>query len=654
MPEAAVLSAVPARGDAAPGAALAAVTGAMAGRLARLVAALPAAAESARAGELAFLDAMAGAPAAAPPPALARLIAGLGLVSLETDLLVLAGLAEEHEGYAAVLRALHPGGEPLATIGLACALLAPEPGDRARLRAALCAAPVAGGTIRVAPDGPWFDRSLRVADALWPVLHGIDAWPAGVAPVAAAPAAGLRGWLARPPAARAAAALAGGLACTVFVSAPDARAALHRGAALADHAGVACAPLALPAELAGVAAVHALARGAVPVLEPAPPPDGEAATELGALHGHPGPVVVCVRDGAAAPAGARPLLAVPWAPLDAADRRRMWAAALPPLAAEAPLLAARHDVEPGAAADAAADAAASAALDGGAPGAGDVAAALRHRARLALPESVRLVPATAGRDRLVLATDAAARFDELLGRRRHQRLVLDDWGFLAARPGARGLRVLLTGPPGTGKTLAAEVLAHELDVDLLLVDLAGVVSKWLGETEQHLAAVFAAAERTHAVVCFDEADVLFGRRTDASDAHARYANLTTAYLLARLERFDGLAVLTTNLRRNVDPAFIRRLEAVIELGEPDRDDRVRLWRAHLPPGAPLAPDVDLAQLAHLYPIVGGLIRNAAAAAAFAAAAGGEAIGQAHLLHALRREYDKAGRAFPGIPPRTDR
>ena len=231
----------------------------------------------------------------------------------------------------------------------------------------------------------------------------------------------------------------------------------------------------------------------------------------------------------------------------------------------------------------------------------------------------------------------------------NQSRVLDDWGFLEGRPGARGVRLLFAGPPGTGKTLSAEVLAHELGVDLLIVDISRVVSKWIGETEKNLAEVFDAAERAQAVLLFDEADALFGRRTEVSDAHDRYANLETAYLLARLERFEGLAVLATNLRQNVDPAFVRRLEFAVDYEEPTAAEREALWRCHLPERAPLGPDVDLIQLAALYPVVGGVIRNAATAAGFLAATEGVPISRRHLGRAIRREYEKAGKAFPGEP-----
>jgi SpoVK/Ycf46/Vps4 family AAA+-type ATPase len=258
--------------------------------------------------------------------------------------------------------------------------------------------------------------------------------------------------------------------------------------------------------------------------------------------------------------------------------------------------------------------------------------------------------ATAGIEALVLPPDRHAQIREALDRLRFQRQVLDDWRFLEGRPGARGVRMLFSGPPGTGKTLAAEVMATALGVDLLVVDIPRVVSKWIGETEKNLAEVFDAAERAQAVLFFDEADAFFGKRVETTDAHDRYANVETAYLLSRLERFEGLAVLATNLRQNIDAAFLRRLEFVVEFDEPAAAEREAIWRCHLPDGVPLAPDVQLAELASLYAIVGGLIRNAAVAAAFLAAAEhAPAIARRHFLHAITREYEKSGKAFPGVP-----
>ncbi len=232
---------------------------------------------------------------------------------------------------------------------------------------------------------------------------------------------------------------------------------------------------------------------------------------------------------------------------------------------------------------------------------------------------------------------------------RYQDRVLEEWGFLEHRPGARGVRMLFSGPPGTGKTLAAEVMARELGIDLLVVDLARLVSKWIGETEKNLAEVFDAAERAQGVLLFDEADALFGRRTEVRDAHDRYANLETAYLLSRLERFEGLAILSTNLRDNIDPAFTRRLEFLVDFDEPTQAERELLWRRHLPERVPLAADVQLVTLAALYPVVGGLIRNATVAAGFLASAERSPVTQQHLVRAMRREYAKSGRPFPGAP-----
>jgi SpoVK/Ycf46/Vps4 family AAA+-type ATPase len=193
------------------------------------------------------------------------------------------------------------------------------------------------------------------------------------------------------------------------------------------------------------------------------------------------------------------------------------------------------------------------------------------------------------------------------------------------------------------------VLAGALDEELLVVDLSRIVSKWIGETEKHLSAVFDAAEATRSVLFFDEADSLFGERTEVRDASDRYANLETAFLLTRLERFDGVAVLATNLRSHIDRAFSRRLEAVVEFGEPDMAQRRELWRCHLPATAPCGPDVDLDLLARLYDVVGGVIRNAAVTAGFAAAADGGRIELRHLVAAIHDEYRKAGRPFPGAP-----
>jgi hypothetical protein len=268
----------------------------------------------------------------------------------------------------------------------------------------------------------------------------------------------------------------------------------------------------------------------------------------------------------------------------------------------------------------------------------------------AVPQGgTRVVPSATWSD-LVLPAAALEQLQEAVARVQHAELVLGEWGFLAGRPGRRGVRLLFCGPPGTGKTLAAEVLAGAVGRELLVVDLSRTVSKWIGETEKNLAAAFDAAERGDYVLLFDEADALFARRTEVGDARDRYANLETSYLLSRLSWFDGVAVLATNLRQNLDIAFGRRLEFVIPFNMPDVDERRALWAAHLPARAPVDSDVDLDQLAAFYPISGALIRNAAIGAAYLAAADARPIGTAHLVHAVRREYLKAGLAYPGPLP----
>lgn len=584
-----------------------------------------------------------------------RLGAALGLANVELDLIILAGLTDEHEGFAGILRSVHPRNEPYATVGLAAQLFCRSPAERELFRFTIeTGAAIRSGALRVENERPFFERSLYAMERLWSVLNGLDVWPAIMIRLEKpAPVAGLERWLASAACQTAQRALQRGERCTLLVSADSEETACERAGALADAAGVAAVRVApgpgasLP-EFERHVTVHALARGVIPIVRFPPPEDGTQPAPLG-FADHPGPVVLCARTGSARPRGGRPVLPIPVQRLSHADRQTLWAAALPELADHAPVLAARYGVEPAGAEAVAADVRTQARLEARAPSLADVATSISTRNTVAVAAGLKLIRPRATWDNLVLSHDRMAQLREALDRLLHQVRVIDEWGFLDGRAGARGVRVLFSGPPGTGKTLSAEVLAHALGVDLMLVDIARVVSKWIGETEKNLAAVFDAAERAQAVLFFDEADALFGKRTEVSDAHDRYANLETAYLLNRLERFEGLAILSTNLRQAIDPAFVRRLEFVVEFDEPNLAERIRLWRCHIPAAAPLAADADLHQLATLYPVVGGLIKNAAVAAGFLAAAEGSAITRIHLIRAIRREYAKAGRAFPGAP-----
>lgn len=590
-----------------------------------------------------------------PVHPLDRLIDAARLTRFEVDLLLLAGIPEEHEGLSAIMRELHPRGEPRPTIGLAAQLFVDATDDRVWLRFALESGPlISSGAVIVSGDSPFFEQSIRLADQLWPALHGVDAWPSSIQrQTSAAVVAGLESWFETPEVSDVTEALKTARPVTILVTGVSEDVAAERAAAIVARAGVPylrVRPESMSPQVEQLISLHAVVRAEVPIVT-LRAGEGVAGSHA-VLVEHPGPVVLCARTGSGAYRGIRPMLALEVEPLPASARRRMWAAALPELDAEAGVLASRHTVEPSIAAEAASDARAAGDVHGAAPSADGVSRSLQARARLALSSGVKLIRPIATWQQLVLPSDRMQQLHEALGRLRQQSRVLDEWGFLENRPGARGVRMLFAGPPGTGKTLAAEVLAHEIAAHLLIVDISRVVSKWIGETEKNLAEVFDAAERAQAVLLFDEADALFGKRTEVSDAHDRYANLETAYLLARLERFEGLAILSTNLRQNIDAAFIRRLEFVVEFDEPGPDERLELWRCHLPGRAPVGEDVDLARLAALYPVVGGLIRNAAVAAAFRAAAEGTDISLDHFVSAVRREYQKSGRPFPGVPARS--
>ena len=279
---------------------------------------------------------------------------------------------------------------------------------------------------------------------------------------------------------------------------------------------------------------------------------------------------------------------------------------------------------------------------------GDASAALRRIAAGEIEQlATRIRPERTWND-LVLAPHKLELVHYLVERARHRRIVYGDWGF-SPLP-SRGVVGMFAGPSGTGKTLTAEIIAGELGLDLYRIDLSQLVSKYIGETEQNLAKVFAAAEASPVVLFFDEADALLGKRSEVRDSHDRYANIEVAYLLQRLERYDGVVLLATNLAGNMDTAFARRIHVTVEFTLPDRNERRRIWERCLPATAPLASDVDLDKLAEFVDIPGGAISNAALAAAFLAASANEPIGMATLVLAVKRELQKLGRLIPEESP----
>jgi DNA polymerase III delta prime subunit len=253
--------------------------------------------------------------------------------------------------------------------------------------------------------------------------------------------------------------------------------------------------------------------------------------------------------------------------------------------------------------------------------------------------AVRVRPRRAWDD-LILPAEETAQLRELAARHRRRGRVYGDWQFPTVP--SVGIVSLFAGPSGTGKTLAAEVVAGELGLDLYKVDLSAVVSKYIGETEKNLERIFGAAAAGDLVLFFDEADALFGKRSEVSDAHDRYANIEVAYLLQRLEAYDGLVVLATNLQRNIDQAFLRRISVAVDFVLPERAERHAIWTKAFPASAPVS-DLDIEFLARQFKVSGGIIHNAALAAAFLAAEDEAAIGMRHVVLALKREFQKLGR-----------
>ncbi|MGN4198654.1 AAA family ATPase [Burkholderia gladioli] len=265
-----------------------------------------------------------------------------------------------------------------------------------------------------------------------------------------------------------------------------------------------------------------------------------------------------------------------------------------------------------------------------------------QRTQLAVAQEVR----TRYRfDDIVLPDETRDWLLEVLHYARNRHQVVEGWGFDAKHLASRNLSVLFHGPSGTGKTMAASIIANELNLGLFRIDLASIVSKYIGETEKQLAQLFDQAEAMNVVLFFDEAEGLFAKRTDTRDAHDRYANLQTGYLLQRIETYQGIVILSTNLLQNIDKAFLRRFRFIVEYPFPSEAQRLALWRNAFPAATPLGDDLDFALLAERAPLSGGNINNIAIGAAFLAAAQGAAVGWRHLLQATEREYRKLGKVF---------
>ncbi len=244
---------------------------------------------------------------------------------------------------------------------------------------------------------------------------------------------------------------------------------------------------------------------------------------------------------------------------------------------------------------------------------------------------------------IVLPSDELLQLKEIRNCVKYRHVVYSDWGFDKKFSLGKGLNILFSGPSGTGKTMAAEVIANELRLDLYKIDLSCVVSKYIGETEKNLAGIFREAETANAILFFDEADALFGKRSEVRDSHDRYANIEIGFLLQRMEEYEGVVILATNMKKNMDEAFVRRMHFSVDFPFPDENSRLRIWQNIFPKETPLDKGIDFEYFSKSFNISGGNIKNIALAAAFYAADDGMAVTMEHMVQACKREFQKMGK-----------
>ncbi len=273
----------------------------------------------------------------------------------------------------------------------------------------------------------------------------------------------------------------------------------------------------------------------------------------------------------------------------------------------------------------------------------DLFAAARFVSNQRLSSLAKKIEPRYGWKDIILPEDQVNILREIISTVCTRPLVLEEWGLRQKLASSYGVATLFAGPPGTGKTMAAEIIAAELGLDLYKIDLSSVVSKYIGETEKNISKIFQEAETSNAILFFDEADALFGKRSEVRDSHDRYANIEISYLLQRMEAYDGVTILATNLRANLDEAFTRRLQFIVDFPFPQEADRLRIWQALFPKDVPCEQDIDFSTLAKRYKLAGANIRNIIVGAVFLAAADEKKVGMRHLLHGTHRELQKMRR-----------
>ncbi len=592
------------------------------------------------------------------PPArveerLAELATLLGLDRLEQAVLAVCAAPEISWRYGRLYGYLHDDvSRQLATPRLASALLAGGTvvGEDVLERLAAGATLRRIGAVQLLdePRLALADRPLKCADPVAAVLIG------GALADSPPPACELVPVPALPPASEAAIdELASTIAAegelTLAVVGPDAPAAVAR--ALGRPLLLACAVgLEDPERLRSLRLAAALAQRVLVFggLEHVPAEQREAV--WGALREGPERALVCVESTAGASVlGSKPMHLLRIPALGLPERRAVWSALLEggPVDGDAGVddVSVKFRLSMTQIERAAGIAGTRARARGdGAPTAEDLDHGARGASRHGLGGLADRVEGEAGWESLVLPERSLGALRTIASFVRHRDRVLLEWGGAGPPRSAAGLTVLFAGESGTGKTMAAQVVARDLGLDLFRIDLATVVSKYIGETEKNLDRIFAAADGSNAVLLFDEADALFGKRSEVRDAHDRYANVEVAYLLQRIEGYAGAVILTTNLRQNIDAGFLRRLDLVVDFPFPEPHERERLWQRLLPVQARREQsDIELPFLAARFKLAGGSIRNAALAAALLAAEEGAPIAMEHVVRAIALEYDKLGR-----------
>ena len=581
---------------------------------------------------------------------LAEMALAFGLEPLDVDLLLVALAPDLDPSFERLYGYLNDDvTRRRASVGLALDLCGRAMTDGwARGRLAARAPLVAGGVLVVEDnDRPVLGRSLRVPDRVVDHLLGSDEPDALLAPLLVVPGP----WPGREDSMAEMAIDAG--VKLFYLQEKTGSAALSYMVAGLARAGREAVSIDLgllggseeTSHLAAVAGREARLRGAALVVAHVDALGGRAPAEMKAWAEAAGVVALTGTHPWDPRWSTRPPLLVDVPAQAEAERVSSWATALPSVAAR-PSLAravAAYRLTPEQvrlAADAANQGASARGADVEAE---DLQAGARSQNASGLEKLARRISPRASWDDLVVPRLVEGQLRSIAGRVRQRGRVLDDWRLGGRASRGQGVTTLFAGDSGTGKTMSAEVVAGSLGLDLYVIDLSTVVDKYIGETEKNLDRIFVEAERVNGVLLFDEADAIFGKRSEVKDARDRYANVEVAYLLQRMEQFEGLAVLTTNLRANVDEAFLRRIDVLVEFPVPDAHSRAQLWAKHLTPELPVAGHLDLGFLASAFELSGGNIRNVVLAAAFEAAEQDAPVSMSHLVRATSAEYRKLGR-----------